>query len=105
MKSIILTMAVLLMEASMLGQQFTLPAQQGTLRRAEAITPEEKAELQKAQDAITKAQADFETAKAKVAAAHKMTTESYMEWRSWYEFDGDFILQRFWSYQTTHIMW
>lgn len=84
---------------------FTIPPQQGTLQRVETITPEEKTELQKAADAVTKAQADFDAAKARVAAAHKMTRESYMEWSSWYEFDGDFILQRFVSLQTSHIAW
>jgi hypothetical protein len=88
-----------------MAQQFTLPVQQGTLKRVEQISADEKAELQKAADAVTKAQADFEAAKSKVATAHKMTRENYMEWSSWYEFDGDFILQRFSFNIVNHVGW
>lgn len=90
----------------MMGQAITFQSpQQGSLKRVEQITPEEKVELQKARDAIAKANSEYEAAKAKVAGAHKMTQESYMEWSSWYEFDGDFILQRFSSHQGINVGW
>jgi len=81
------------------------PPQHGTLRRAELLTPQEKAELLKVQDAVLKAEEAQRQTKAKIAAAHKMSQESYMEWASWYEFDGDFILSRYESRQTNNIGW
>lgn len=80
---------------------FSLASQQGSLKRVEILTSDEKVELQRAADVVTKAQAELGAAQAKVAAAHKMSRESYMEWSSWYEFDGDFILQRFVSTQSS----
>ena len=103
--SFLALVGVMLFGSSALGQTISLPQPAGTLKNVERITPEEKDDLQKAAAAVAKAQSDFEAAQARVAAAHKMTHESYMEWSSWYEFDGDYILQRFISYQTNHVTW
>jgi hypothetical protein len=79
------------------AQMLTLSGHSQTLRRVEALTSEEKAELAAAEAEVDKANLGLLATQAKIAAAHKMTHESYMEWSSWYDFDGDFILQRFQS--------
>lgn len=84
------------------GQSISISGRGTTLQRVEALSADEKAELVKAEVAVAKASADLEAVKAKIAVAHKMGRESWMEWSSWYEFDGDFILFRFLSNMGTN---
>jgi exonuclease VII small subunit len=67
----------------------------GSLQRAEQLTTEEKNQLTAAQAKVDSAVSELENTKRKVADAHHMKSEEYMEWRTWYEFDGDFVLFRF----------
>ena len=70
----------------------------GTLQRVERLTPEERVEMITAVKDVGDAQKRLDALKQKIAAAHGMAGESWMEWRSWYEFDGDFILYRYQSH-------
>lgn len=74
-----------------------------TLNRVEMLTPDEKAQLQSAQLKVVEAEKELERVKSTVAGNHKMTQESYMEWSSWYEFNGDFILQHHRSMMQTFV--
>jgi outer membrane lipoprotein-sorting protein len=65
-----------------------------TLQRAEKLTDAEKVQRAEARQKVANAQAELETVEAKIAGAHGMGKESWMEWSRWYEFDGEFILQR-----------
>lgn len=66
----------------------------GTLVRADRLTADEIKSLADAQAEIDKATTNLRQVQASVALSHKMTGQSWMEWSTWYVFDGDFILQR-----------
>lgn len=70
-------------------------AQQAKMVKVEPLTENEKKELKEAQDKVNESQHNFEIMKTKIAAAHQMGTEHWMEWSRWVEFDGDFIIQRY----------
>lgn len=70
----------------------------GTLSRAEKMSDAEKVELATAEKKVVEAQKEVESVKRRIAEAHNMKGESWMEWRSWIEFDGDYILYRFKSH-------
>jgi len=65
----------------------------GDLVRAEKLTDTEKADLKTAREEIQKAERELSSIKYNIAKAHDMSEQNWMEWRSWYEFNGDFILQ------------
>ena len=72
----------------------------GTLSHVEKLTDTEKKELSSAESKVSDALKNVEDVKAKIAAAHNMHGQEYMEWRSWVEFDGDYILYRYQSYMS-----
>lgn len=63
-----------------------------TLLRAEKMTDAEYTELKMAQIAINAAKIEMENVKHKIAVAHEMKAEQWMEWSSRVDFDGDYIL-------------
>jgi len=65
----------------------------GDLVRAEKLTDTEKADLKTAREEIQKAERELSSIRYNIAKAHDMSEQNWMEWRSWYEFNGDFILQ------------
>lgn len=81
-------LAVLFLGVSMLH------AQDSSLLRAEKVTESEKKQLASAQEKIAKANGELLALQIAIAKAHDMKAESWMEWSTWYEFDGDFILFR-----------
>ena len=62
------------------------------LKRVEKLTETEKAILQERIEDVRSAQRALDAVKTIIAKSHKMTPESWMEWRSWTEIDGDYIL-------------
>jgi len=62
------------------------------LQRVEKLTDTEKTELSIAQDKIRIANKELEQIKSKIAKAHNMEGQTWMEWKSWYEIDSEFIL-------------
>lgn len=76
-------------------------AQEGTLRAAEKLTVAEQAQICAATSKVMTAQQELANVKSSIAAAHKMSAESWMEWSSWYEFDGEYILSRFKNHMPT----
>jgi hypothetical protein len=78
----------------------TLSTQQaGTLQRAEKMTDQEKSSLQAARNKVAEAQAQLAQVEGIIASAHSMNAQSWMEYSTWYEFDGDFILYRYQNYE------
>ena len=75
----------------------------GTMTRADKLTADELADIAKSRAAVDKAQADLLATQSKIAASHKMLKESWMEWSAWYEFDGEFIVQRGQSHMATQM--
>jgi len=65
----------------------------GDLVRAEKLTDTEKADLKTAREEVQKAERELSSIRYNIAKAHDMSEQNWMEWRSWYEFNGDFILQ------------
>ena len=90
MKTAIATLSiVLLLSLAAQGQVA------GTLVRVEPLTKDQETRLVTAQQAVLDAQQKLVNVQATIAAEHKMNEQNWMEWRSWYEFDGKFILQRY----------
>lgn len=86
-------LAILLSAVFASAQEVHLVAH-GNLSAVERLTDSEQKELADARAKVEAAQTELETVQARIAGAHKFGKESYMEWSRWYEFDGDFILQR-----------
>jgi len=75
------------------------------LQRVEKLTDTEKTELSVAQDKIRIANKELEQTKSKIAKAHNMEGQTWMEWKSWYEIDSEFILFYYQSkMQTNELM-
>jgi len=68
------------------------------LKSVEKLTELEKLELVQAKNKFYEAQNNLEKVKNDIAKSHKMLGESYMEWRSWYEINGDYILYYYQSF-------
>lgn len=83
---------ILILCASSFGQL-------GRMVAAEKLTGDEKKELAAAALKVKQANDELAETQAKIAGNHKFGKEGYMEWSRWYEFDGDFIIQRVYSYQ------
>jgi hypothetical protein len=66
----------------------------GTLEKVEPLTHEEKNLLYAARQGVTEAKTELRKLEERIARDHKMKEESWMEWRSWFEIDGDYILLR-----------
>ncbi len=66
----------------------------GTLLRVEKLTDIEKENLLAVEEELAKVTKKAAILKATIGDAHNMNTENWLEWRSWVEFDGDFILFR-----------
>ena len=62
------------------------------LSRVEKLTLKEKAIIVNAEKNIQEIVKLLDEIKKEIAIAHKMKAESWMEWQTWVEFDGDFIL-------------
>jgi len=73
----------------------------GALIKVEELTKTEMTELAKAEKNVEVALKQLETVKTKISAAHEMEGESWMEWRSYVEFDGVYILLRHQSFTPT----
>ena len=73
----------------------------GTLVKVEELTETEMTELAKAEKNVEVALKKLKTVKTKISAAHEMEGESWMEWRSYVEFDGVYILLRHQSFMPT----
>jgi hypothetical protein len=82
-------------------QKAIITYQNGTLQRAEKMTEAEKSQLAEAQQKVAEAQIALQKVQAQIATQHAMVESHWMgmEYSTWYEFDGDWILQRFQSYQ------
>ena len=104
---LLLVMPVIGIAQTLASQSGTAPASpvylEGTLKRVETLTDSEKKELADAIAAVNKANQALLDTRYRIAGRHKMSQQSYMEWSSWYEFDGDFILQRFQSNMASSI--
>ena len=100
LRTLLIVALIVVCAAATFGQQGTivLGAQSGTLVKAEKLTGKEKVALSDATAKVASAQAELAKIKAQIAVQHQMTQSSWMEYSSWYEFDGDFILQRYQSY-------
>lgn len=70
----------------------------GALIKVEELTKTEMTELAKAEKNVEVALKQLETVKTKISAAHEMEGESWMEWKSWVEFDGIYILLKHQSF-------
>lgn len=66
----------------------------GELIRVEKLTEEEKLQIDVAEARISEAQANLINIKRKIAEDHQMKEESWMEWSSTIDFDGEYILLR-----------
>lgn len=67
----------------------------GTMQKVEKMSPEEIKTLSSARRAEEEAHFKVEALQKKIAASHGMATQSWMEWQTWVEFDGDFIVYRY----------
>lgn len=63
-----------------------------TLTRAERMTDSEIAEICAARASVDKARGELESVEKKIALAHQMKAESWMEWSTSVKFDGDYVL-------------
>ena len=70
----------------------------GTMIAAEKLTDQEKKMLSEAYAKVSDAAVNLRVTKEKIAAQHSMKEEHWMEWSSWYEFDGDYIVKRYQSH-------
>ncbi|OFY39601.1 MAG: hypothetical protein A2Z69_00200 [Bacteroidetes bacterium RBG_13_44_24] len=70
----------------------------GELRYVEKLTDQEKQELSEASKKLHEARENLEAIQDKIAKSHKMSNESWMEWGSWYEINGDYILSYYQSF-------
>jgi len=66
----------------------------GTLEKVEPLTHEEKNLLHAARQGVTDAKTELRQLELRIAKAHKMEQEMWMEFRAWVEIDGDYILLR-----------
>lgn len=62
------------------------------LKRVEKLTETEKAILQERIEDVRSAQRALDAVETTIAKSHNMISEEWMEWRSWVEFNGDYIL-------------
>ena len=77
----------------LLACNLSLSAQQRpVLTKVDTLTQDEKTQLQAAQKAVDVAIQNFKNTQAMVAAIHGMTKQSWMEYSTWYEYNGDYIL-------------
>jgi len=61
------------------------------LRAVEKLTEIEILQLKEAKDAAREANRKLQEVQDRIAIDHKMKGESWMEWSSWYEINGEFI--------------
>lgn len=64
----------------------------GDLVRVDKLSDKEKQELSVVRKKVIDAQKELEEIQHKIAKSHDMSKQDWMEWRSWYEIDGDYIL-------------
>lgn len=62
--------------------------------RAEQLTDAQKKSIRDAEQKVEDANEALQKVKEGVAAEHGMKSERWMEWQSWWEIDGDFIIFR-----------
>lgn len=67
-------------------------AMAGDLKRVEQLTETEKAILSERIEDVRSAQRALDAVKTTIARSHKMISEDYMEWSSWVEFNGNYIM-------------
>lgn len=88
MKNLYSLLFVLVFSLSCLGQSSTI----ATLTKVERITKEESNKLSVAYARVQGEQNALKQLKEQIAEDHGFSQERYMEWSSWYEFNGDYIL-------------
>ena len=66
----------------------------GTLVKVEPLTEKEIADVRIARQGVIEARAKLAETELRIAKAHGMEKEEWMESKSWFEIDGDFILYR-----------
>jgi hypothetical protein len=71
----------------------------GELRKVEKLTEIEILQLKGAREVAREANDKLRELQDRIARDHKMNSVYYMEWSSWYEINGDFIL----LYYTNHM--
>ncbi len=71
---------------------FASPLYATDLQRVEQLTESERQELKAAKKAIDAANLAYKNVVDNIAKNHNMKSETWMEWRTWYEINGDFIL-------------
>lgn len=105
MKRIALTIMVLLLSsvAAFSGSYELMSMDTGTLKRAEKMTEVEIARLRDARAMVTIATDNVNRVERDIAKAHGMERGRWMEWESWWEIDGDFILSRYRSSVVFHL--
>jgi hypothetical protein len=64
----------------------------GDLKRVEQLTETEKAILQERIEDVRSAQRALDAVKTTIAKSHNMISEDWMEWRSWYVIDRNYIM-------------
>ncbi len=62
------------------------------LKAVEKLNEIEILQLKGAKDSVKQAQTKLKKLEDQIAKDHKMRGETYMEWSSWYEIKGEFIL-------------
>jgi hypothetical protein len=62
------------------------------LLNVEMLSEQERRDFSIAQDKLKSAEIHLKEITEDIGRSHGMTTESYMEWRSWVSIDGKYIL-------------
>ena len=86
MKILLLLAASLCLSVPAFGQYVT---------KVEKLTPAEMKALEVAQAKVSQARAEQEALLLKIAQDHGMKEESWMEWQTYTEISGEYILLRF----------
>jgi hypothetical protein len=73
-------------------------AMAGELRAVEKLTELEILQLKGAREVAREADSKLQKVQDEIAKNHKMRGADWMEWHSWYEINGDFILYYYQSH-------
>ena len=95
MKRLILVCFVVLFAGSAMASE---------LERVDKLSPDEKAMLAVARKEVDEAKLCLENVKDKIAAAHKMSSGSWPEWKRWYVIEGDYIMLRYQSFMSDYLL-
>lgn len=92
---IIIILIILMFNEAVMAEQ---------LRKVVELTQDEATEINKAGSDVIAAKSRLEELKNKIAKAHGLSSESYMEWSTRVEFDGGYILQYYESHMDNRVI-